>query len=118
MLNRGFTLIETLVYIALLGILMGGAMLAVYQLIANVGQVNANIAIEEEANFLLRKVNWALGNGYDTSDFDLDGDNLEFNGTILNSADVVVSDFDSSDPTKITFKLNGRLFETTKPSWP
>lgn len=58
--RRGFTLIETIIYIALLAFIMGGALSATYSIIENVGRLDANVAIQEEGNFVLRKINWAL----------------------------------------------------------
>lgn len=56
----GFTLIEALLYIALFAIVIGGGMVATYQIIqATDASINQTI-LQEEANFLLRKVNWAL----------------------------------------------------------
>lgn len=59
---RGFTLIETLVYIALLSIIMGGALTAVYGLIEGSQKINTRTTIQEEGNFVLRKIRGVLSN--------------------------------------------------------
>ncbi len=59
--QRGFTLIETLIYLALFAIVIGGGMVAVYQIVEGSNRNNTKVIVEEEANFLLRKVDWALG---------------------------------------------------------
>lgn len=59
-MKRGFTLIETIIYIALLAFIMGGALSATYNIIENAGRLDANVTIQEEGNFVLRKINWAL----------------------------------------------------------
>lgn len=56
----GFTLIETLLYIALFSIIIGGGMIATYQIIEGTDAGKNQVILQEEANFLLRKINWAL----------------------------------------------------------
>ena len=58
--QRGFTLIETLIYLALFAIVIGGGMVAAYQIIQSTEAGNNHVVMEEEANFLLRKINWAM----------------------------------------------------------
>lgn len=58
--NKGFTLMETMIYIALFGIIMTGALVGTYNLLEG-GKRNIDTAkIEEEGTFLNRKINWAL----------------------------------------------------------
>jgi prepilin-type N-terminal cleavage/methylation domain-containing protein len=60
MKNKGFTLMETMIYIALFGIIMTGAVVGTYNLIEG-GNHNINSTrIQEEGTFLNRKINWAL----------------------------------------------------------
>ncbi len=109
--QKGFTLIETIIYIALFAIIIGGGMVAAYQIIQATEASNNHIILQEEANFLLRKINWALsqpaiGFGIGSSvltvssspplTFDLDCSNpnacnLRLNAIILNSSAVKVS---------------------------
>ena len=58
--NAGFTLIETMLYIALFAIIIGGAIVTAYSIIESGGKNEAKFQVQEEANFLLRKINWAL----------------------------------------------------------
>jgi type II secretory pathway pseudopilin PulG len=60
MKNRGFTLIEVVLYIGLFGILVGGVIIAAYQLLEGGDRNQVNILIQEEGTFLNRKINWAL----------------------------------------------------------
>ncbi len=58
--KRGFTLIETLIYIALYSIIIGGAIVAVYTIFESAGRNQAEAMLEEEGMFLVGKLNWAL----------------------------------------------------------
>jgi prepilin-type N-terminal cleavage/methylation domain-containing protein len=58
--NQGFTLIEMVIYIALFSLMMTGILLSAYQLIAGSGMTEASVTTQEEGNFVLRKMSWAL----------------------------------------------------------
>lgn len=67
--NKGFTLIEVLIYIALFSLLMGTAFMTAFNLIDGSGKLSAKTTTIEEGNFVLRKINWALtGISSDTAD--------------------------------------------------
>lgn len=59
-MKKGFTLIEVIIYLALFGILMGGVAAAVYAIVEGGGRSQNKILIQEEGNFLLEKLDWAL----------------------------------------------------------
>lgn len=58
--QSGFTLLETMIYISLFGLLMSGALVSVFSLIDGGNRNKSAIAIQEEGTFLNRKINWAL----------------------------------------------------------
>lgn len=58
--NQGFTIIETLIYLVLFGILIGGAVVAAYSLLEGNGRNQTQILMQEEGNFLISKISWAL----------------------------------------------------------
>ena len=58
--NAGFTLIEVIIYIGLFAIVIGGGMLATYSIIQSTSAGTNQVILQEEANFLLRKIDWAL----------------------------------------------------------
>jgi prepilin-type N-terminal cleavage/methylation domain-containing protein len=60
MKNRGFTLLETIIYIALFGLIMAGAVASAWELLEGGRRNQAAISIQEEGAFLTRKINWAL----------------------------------------------------------
>ena len=58
--NAGFTLIEALIYSALFSLMMVGMLGAVYMVLQGANQSEARLLVDDEANFVLRKINWAL----------------------------------------------------------
>lgn len=58
--EQGFTLIEVLVYMALVAFIIGGTLLAVFQIIQASSVAAKDLTLESEANFLLRKLSWAF----------------------------------------------------------
>lgn len=57
---RGFTLIETLIYIALLGLLMTGALLGALSLVQSTSRTTSATIAQEEGSFVMRKLEWAM----------------------------------------------------------
>ena len=57
---RGFTLIETIVYLALFAIVMTGLVATVYGYFENTGRNETKAILQEEGNFVLGKINYAL----------------------------------------------------------
>ena len=55
-----FTIIEVLVYIGLFGIVIGGAVTAVYQIVESSGRSESKAHLQKEGDFLIGKVEWAL----------------------------------------------------------
>ena len=58
--ETGFTLIETLIYIALFGIILTGVITAAYPLITGADRLSQRVTAESEAQFVLHKIGWAL----------------------------------------------------------
>ena len=59
-MQKGFTLIEVIIYIALFSLLMGTAFVTAFQLIDGSGKLGVKNTVQEEGNFVMRKINWAL----------------------------------------------------------
>ncbi len=59
-ITKGFTLIEVVVYIALFSILLGGGFVTAFQLMNGSNKTYINTAIQEEGNFVLKKLEWSL----------------------------------------------------------
>ena len=57
---KGFTLIETLLYIALTGSLLAGSIATSYTLLLNARTNTAQLERYDEAVFVLQKIQWAL----------------------------------------------------------
>jgi len=58
--QSGFTLIEAVVYIALLGLILSGAVLVSYQLLDCSTNASSNTTVQDEGGFAVRKLQWAL----------------------------------------------------------
>jgi prepilin-type N-terminal cleavage/methylation domain-containing protein len=58
----GFTLIEVIVYLALFAIILGGAIVAAFNIIETSGKNYSRAIMQEEGEFLLAKINWAVSN--------------------------------------------------------
>lgn len=56
---RGFTLLEAILYTALLGLIMTGALMAAYSLVEGAGRTNSQTVLAEEGAFVLHKLQWA-----------------------------------------------------------
>jgi len=141
--NSGFTLIETLIYIALFGFIMSIGIYSAYQLIDSSHDLAAKTSVEADADFLLRKIDWAL-NGYSSISvptegawsnsqltvntpngvqaFTLASSSVYLNGSTLTGDRVSVTAFNvyhvaptASLPRAIelSFTMNGKLFGTT-----
>src|SRR3989344_6349600 len=59
--SRGFTLLETIIYIALFSIIMGGTLVAVFNILEGGGNINTKNTAQDESTFVMRKIGWALG---------------------------------------------------------
>jgi Tfp pilus assembly protein PilV len=137
--QEGFTLIETLIYIAFFAVLVGSLLGITFQTIDNSARLSKKITIQQEANFILRKIEWAINSGevvssagnvltvtlYDGGgivEFKRDGDNMVIvRGTEikeLNSENVKVTDVSIQNPTasefKISLNVEGENFQLTK----
>lgn len=58
--NKGFTLIEILVYMALVSIVSGFVILIVFQITNIQDRLREKIEAEDELNFILQKIDWVL----------------------------------------------------------
>jgi prepilin-type N-terminal cleavage/methylation domain-containing protein len=59
-MQKGFTLIEVIIYIALFSILIGGVLVSTFQLVQTGSSLSSKTAIQNEGNFILRKIDWAF----------------------------------------------------------
>ncbi len=58
--DKGFTLLETMIYIGLFAILISGVVVGAYNLLEGSDRNITAARIQEEGTFLNRKINWAL----------------------------------------------------------
>ena len=90
MKNKGFTLIEMVIYIALFSIIMGGVVVTVFQLSQSGGATTSKIIIQEEINFVLKKFDWVL-TGADSGSIDTGTPGeLTLNNTSISPQPIVI----------------------------
>lgn len=58
--HRGFTLLEVVIYIVLFSLILTGTFVTAFALIGTSGNTAARVSTEEEGNFVMRKLSWAL----------------------------------------------------------
>lgn len=59
-MRKGFTLLETIIYAALLTAVIGAALASAYQILSAGDQLRSRTEVEEEARFVMRKIAWAV----------------------------------------------------------
>jgi len=59
-MKKGFTLIETIIYIALMALLMGGGVVTAFYVIDSAQKNKSDVNIQAEGNFIVRKIEWAM----------------------------------------------------------
>jgi len=105
-MQRGFTLIETLIYIALLTLIIGGGVVSSFYIIDASTKDKTDVGVQAEGNFIIKKMEWALTgstiNSVATTTLSLTksgsvltfsyagGQYLRLNGSNLNNSAVVV----------------------------
>lgn len=99
-MNKGFTLIETLVYLGLFGIIMVGVISVAYTTFESNGRQQTKALLQEEGDFLLAKLNWTLTGATSTSV------NLPILGNIGSTLDVTKST--GSNPMCLTL-VSGKM---------
>lgn len=57
--NHGFTLIEVLIYSALFSLILLGMLGGAYMIVQGTNRSGARNLVDDEANFILRKIGWA-----------------------------------------------------------
>jgi len=58
--DAGFTLIEMIFYLFFITLITGSTLGIIYQLLRNSENLKSGINIEEEGNFILKKISWVL----------------------------------------------------------
>lgn len=95
MKNRGFTLIETIIYLGLFTILMAGTLASVYAIFSSSSRNQTKALAQEEGSFLIGKIDWVL-TGVDDINLPID------QGNILS-----VTKFDTSHGNPIVISVIG-----------
>jgi prepilin-type N-terminal cleavage/methylation domain-containing protein len=113
-MRKGFTLIEIVIYIALLGVLLTGIIVSTYPIFTGAEHSSSGITRDGEIAFVLQKISWALGSEtsvsvpgtHDTLNINTASGSFSFtqqNGSValdgspLTTSRVTVSNFDVRD---------------------
>ena len=91
-LVRGFTIIETIIYISLFSLVIGGMIIAVYSIIGSQEKNILHSLLLQEGNYITKKINWAIVGG------------TEFNVVSSNELNIYNKNVSSSD-NPIIFKF-------------
>jgi len=83
--QSGFTLIEALIYIGLLGIMIGGGVVGVYNILEGSGRTRESMYREQDAYFITRKIDAVLTAVDNVEDIEAPAD-----GSSSNSLEVVI----------------------------
>ncbi len=59
-MKKGFTLIEVVIYLALFGLLMGGAVVSAFSLFESSSRNETSIMLQEEGSFIIAKISATL----------------------------------------------------------
>ncbi len=59
-IKKGYTLIETIIYISLFSLLITGGIIGIQALSKSISLMDNNIYVQGEVNFILNKITWAL----------------------------------------------------------
>lgn len=130
--SAGTTLIEILIYIALFSIVMAGGTVGAYQVIQSSNRTSDKNILEQDANFILRKMDWALTGAtllvipnpqklvVTTSSssvtFTLSGADFQKDGAPLNSSRIKISNLSFAAPSAtgkpgVTMKFTAKTFD-------
>ena len=60
--NKGYMLLEMIIYVALFTIMIGGLIVTAFLLIQSGGKTSQRVVVQEEMNFVLKKIDWVLAN--------------------------------------------------------
>jgi len=102
--QSGFTLIEVLIYVLFLTLFLGGSIGIAYNILKNSQDNRTKIAIEEEGNFLLKKISWVVN----------DTDTI----TVPSSDTLLVNKFETLSDNPVVVNLSGGVVNIKRGSNP
>ncbi len=121
-MRSGFTLIETIIYLAITSIILTSLISVTYQILSNGKKLEERTLMMEEGDFMIHKINWELKEPTDISNFTLEdgnllmqedgGDPLPLNASAVTVSDLIFTNQDNF--IKTSFKVDNQPFETIK----
>lgn len=136
--QKGFTLIEMLFYVLFILFIMGSTFGIIRQLLMNSESLKTGVSVEEEGNFILKKISWVINdsnivtpaagstgsylyvskNGGGNVIIDESGGIITINGKQLSNDRFVVKNLifnrQGTDLLKSSFSIGSRSFELTR----
>ena len=139
--ESGTTLIEVLIYILLFSFIMSATLISVNQILRFSYTSSSKTSVEQEATFIMAKINWALSNssiilpgtitpgpvlqvnktGVGSITFQLTGDSITMSSSPLNSDRVKITGLNfkhiqqgTVHSIKYNFSIDGKYFEAYK----
>lgn len=107
--NRGFTLIETLIYLALYAIIMTGAIVSAYAILSSSARNQTKALVQEEGSFLVGKIDWVLSG---TQAINQPNDGVS--STVDQGSTLSITKFDASLGNPIVITLDGTNLTITR----
>jgi type II secretory pathway pseudopilin PulG len=93
--QSGFTLLETIIYIGLFGIMFSGIFVSIYPIITGAARLTQNILVEGETAFILSKIRFALANTITSEGGEI------ATPTAGNTSDTLVLEYDGDERYRI-----------------
>jgi len=95
--QNGFTLIEVLIYLALIGLLFSGLLVSAFAIIENIGRGDTQIMVLEEGVFLLAKIEQEANSA--STSFEMENGYLKIDGIPLNNSSTRLSNLEFATST-------------------
>ncbi|MFZ3074280.1 MAG: hypothetical protein WA093_04110, partial [Minisyncoccales bacterium] len=92
-----FTLIEVLIYLALIGLLFSGLFVSAFVVIENIGRNDTQIMVLEEGNFLLAKIKREADSA--SASFEMESGYLKINEIPLNNSNTQLTNLEFASST-------------------
>lgn len=112
--GAGFTLLETLIYIALLSFFLSSLLGITYQSLQSTQKISDQISLQQEANFLIRKMDWALTGAKNV----VATNPTVINATTTTATEIRINRYDATTPIYLNYNSASSTMEIQVPADP